>query len=130
MAISIFLSIHNFVRWIVLLLALLVLWRAYRGWLGKKPWEKTDRMAGMMFTSSIDIQLLLGIILIFLRGLSGIPGRFYMEHVGPMVLAVVFGHLSSALSKRVTLDVDKHRRAAIWFTLSALVILVAIPWAR
>ncbi len=130
MALAIFLVTHNLLRWIVLLFALYALWRAYSGWLGKKAWEKADRMAGMMFTSGMDVQLLLGIILIFLRGFSVIEMRFYMEHIGTMILAVVFGHVGSVLAKRADQDVDKHRRAAIWFTLTLLVILVSIPWTR
>jgi len=130
MALSIFLSIHNFIRWIVLFFILIVLVRAYTGWFGKKTWDKTDRIAGILFTSGIDIQLLLGIVLIFLRGFSEIEMRFYMEHIGPMILAAVLGHVGSALSKKAELDVDKHRKVAIWFTLTLLVILASIPWTR
>ena len=130
MAITVFLSIHNILRWVVLALILFALFRAYTGWLRVKAWEKVDRLLGLLMTSALDMQLLLGIVLIFLIGFSVIQMRFYMEHIGPMILAVVFAHVGSALSKRAELDVNKHRKAAIWFTLTLLVILVSIPWTR
>lgn len=130
MVIGVVLAIHNIVRWVVLLAIIFALYRAYTGWLGKKSWESADRMAGMIFTSSIDVQLLLGIILMFLRGFTNIQMRFYMEHIGMMFLAVILGHVGSAVSKKADADIDKHRKAAIWFTVTVLVILASIPWTR
>ncbi len=130
MAASIFLIIHNFARWIVLLLILYTLFRMYSGWLGKKSWSDADRKAGLFFTIGIDVQMLLGIILIFLRGFSVIEMRFWMEHIAMMVLAVVLGHVGSAVSKKADVDVDKFRKAAIWFTVTLFVILASIPWTR
>jgi len=130
MFVGILLAIHNLTRWVVLAVVLFALYRAYAGWLGKKGWEKNDRLAGLIFTIAIDVQMLLGILLIIGRGFSVIQMRFYMEHIGPMILAVVFAHVGSSLSKKAEEDVDKHRKAAIWFTLTLLVILVSIPWTR
>lgn len=130
MVLGIVLSIHNIVRWVVLLAIVFALYRAYTGWLGKKIWDSTDRMAGVIFTISIDVQMLLGIVLMFLRGFSVIQPRFYMEHIGMMFLAVILGHVGSAVSKKAEADVDKHRKAAIWFTVTVLVILASIPWTR
>jgi len=135
---------HNVMRWIVVLLAVFALLRSYMGWVGKKTWGKPDRLAGMMFSMGIDIQLLLGLLLYFI--LSPITTgafkdlgaamkiseiRFFtFEHIFFMILAVILAHLGSALSKKATVDVDKHKRAAIFFTLTILVILVGIPWSR
>jgi hypothetical protein len=130
MLLGITLAIHNIVRWIVLIALIFALYRAYSGWLGKKIWEATDRLSGLIFSIALDVQLLLGIILIFLRGFTMIQMRFYMEHIGPMLLAVIFTHIGSSQSKKADQDVDKHQRAAIWFTLTLLIILISIPWAR
>ncbi|MBC8508418.1 MAG: hypothetical protein H8D34_26475 [Chloroflexi bacterium] len=130
MALAIFLVIHNLIRWIVLLLILYTLFRMYSGWIGKKSWSEADRKAGMLFTMGIDVQLLTGIILIFLRGFSAIQMRFWMEHIAMMVLAVVLGHVGSAVSKKAEADTEKFRKAAIWFTVTVLVILASIPWTR
>lgn len=140
----IILAIHNIFRWIVVVAAILALVRAYRGWLRKGDWNKADGRAGMFFTISMDIQLLLGLLLylffspITRAALSNIgaamsdPGaRFFaIEHFFYMFLAVVFAHLGNTFSKKAAQPADKHRRAAIWYTLAVLAILLGMPWMR
>jgi hypothetical protein len=140
------LAVHNIVRWVVLIAGILAAARALIGWFGKKEWTKQDRLFGVVFTSSIDVQLLLGVLLYFVfsnwamsaileKGMSFVMGEsqyrfFAIEHVFYMVVALVFAHLGSALPKKVDNAVSKHKRAAIWFSLSVLIILVGIPWWR
>ena len=138
------LGIHNVIRWVVLVAGILAVVRALLGWFGKKEWTKNDRLAGLIFTSSVDIQLLLGVLLYFVfspitKGAFNDFGaamaikdmRFFaVEHVFYMILALVFAHLGSALPKKVDDAVSKHKRAAIWFSLAVLIILAGIPWWR
>jgi hypothetical protein len=140
------LAVHNIVRWVVLIAGIVAAVRALIGWFGKKEWTKQDRLFGIIFTSSVDVQLLLGILLYFVysnwamkaildKGMSFVMGEsqyrfFAIEHVFYMVLALVFAHLGSALPKRVDEAVSKHKRAAIWFSLAVLIILAGIPWWR
>lgn len=123
---TVVLAIHNIVRWIVIILAILALARAYIGWLGRKNWTGTDRMVGVLFTSMMDLQLLLGLILFFVVGVG--RGPFLYEHVIPMVVAVILSHIGSARARRLEDDTAKHRQAAIWYTLAVLVVLISIPW--
>ena len=123
------LFLHNLVRWVVLILAILTIVRAYSGWLQRREWTEADRRFGLFFTSAIDTQLLLGIVLIILRGLSTL-GPILYEHVVPMVFAVVVAHLTSVLTRGATADMEKHRRAALGYTLVALILIVAIPWGQ
>ena len=138
------LSTHNIIRWVTLIAGILAVVFALIGWFGKKEWAKRDRLIGLIYTSSIDIQLLLGILLYFVfspitkgafsdfgaaMGIKDI--RFFaVEHVFYMVVALVFAHLGSMLPKKVDESAAKHRRAAIWFTLSVLIVLAGIPWWR
>ena len=138
------LAVHNIVRWVVLIAGIVAAIRALIGWFGKKEWTKQDRLLGIIFTSSVDVQLLLGILLYFVlspitKGAFGDFGaamgikdmRFFaVEHVFFMVLALVFAHLGSALPKKVDEAAAKHKRAAIWFSLAVLTILAGIPWWR
>ena len=39
----ILLTLHNLTRWLVLILALLVIIRAFTGWIGKKTYQDQDR---------------------------------------------------------------------------------------
>ena len=141
---QIILGVHNLMRWVVVILAILALVRAYLGWFGNRAWTMSDRRVGVFYTAALDVQLLLGLILYFL--LSPITAAafknlgaamsdpavrfFFLEHALYMILAVIFGHLGSAFSRRATSDVAKHRTAAIWFTLSALAIVIGMPWSR
>lgn len=140
------LALHNILRWVVLILGLLAFVRAARGWLGRREWSAADRKAGMFFSMAMDIQLLLGLLLFFvfspytrlaLQDFSAImsnPVRDYafftMEHSPVMFIAVILAHLGSILPRRAKDALAKHRRAAIWFGLCLLLILVATPWWR
>lgn len=141
---QIVLALHNIVRWAALILGILAAVKAIFGWFQDTEWAELDRKFGLYFTISIDIQLLLGLLLYFflspittsaVRDISTAMGnsgiRFYaIEHAIMMLLAVVFAHLGSALPKRVDESKAKHRRAAIWFTLAVLAMLLGMPWMR
>jgi hypothetical protein len=127
------LAAHNIVRWIILVLGIIALFRAYRGWLGKQPWTSTDRKVGVFFGSALDVQLLLGIVLVILLGIqAGVAslGPYLVEHVLPMLLAVILAHVGSVRSRKSASDAEKHKQAALWYTIVFLVLLVAIPWYR
>lgn len=138
------LAIHNIVRWVVLLLGLWAAYRAWSGWLGKRPWTSADRKAGVFFGSAFDTQLLLGLILYFFlspitraafsnfgAAMADPSMRFFaIEHMFYMLLGVIFVHLGSILAKKAPTDVGKHQRAAILFSLAMLVILIGMPWMR
>mgnify|MGYP006295020819 CR=1 FL=1 len=124
-----FLFIHSYLRWAVVLLMLYALFRAVWSWAQDRPWTKGDRQAGLFYTISLDLQLTLGLLLYALSGFAT-SMRFVGEHIITMTLAVVFAHLGSSLPKKVEDDRRKHRRAAIWFALSVLVIIFSIPWSQ
>ena len=140
---TVVLVLHNLVRWVVLLTAAWALVRAWSGWLGKRAWTTTDRRAGMFFGISLDIQMLLGLTLAFISPILQAayadlgslamqdPFRFFLtEHMPLMTVAVVLAHIGTAAVRKAADDKGKHRRAAIWFTLVALAIVLAIPWFR
>jgi hypothetical protein len=143
---DILLALHNLLRWAVVILGIAVLARALWGWFGKKAWVKTDRRLGIAFTSSYDVQLLLGILLYFLTSSYGLRAflnlpfgevmgnesyrLFAIEHPLIMILAVVFAHLGSMLPKKAKDDPAKHKQAAIFFGLAILLTLAAMPWER
>ncbi len=144
MAYPIVLAVHNVVRWVVLILGILALYRSFSGLLGNKEWSDTDRKVGVFFASAIDTQLLVGLILYFLlspitRGALGDFGaamgvagvRFFaVEHTFFMLLAVVFAHLGTMLPKRAAGSKAKFQRAAIWLGLAVVVVLLGMPWMR
>lgn len=141
---SFILATHNIVRWLVLIAAVVVIVQAFVGWLGKKEWSKAGNLVGIIYVSAVDLNVLLGLILyLFLSPLTrqafadfgaamGNPIlRFFaVEHIFMMLVALVLAHIGRSLSKKATETAKKHRTAAIWYTLSLLVILIMIPWDR
>lgn len=138
---DILLPLHSIVRWLALLGAILAAGAAIWGWLGRREWKPLDDRLGLVFTISLDVQLLLGILLYFVsplvqsaladfgEAMSSTPLRFYaVEHAFLMIVAVVLAHVGRALAKRAEDARAKHQRAAIFFTLALLAILIAIPW--
>ncbi len=138
------LAVHNILRWIVLVLLIVALVRAFWGWFGKREWTSTDRKVGRFYSISLDIQFLLGIILYFFlspitkSALSNfstamsIPDlRFFaLEHFLYMFLALILAHVGVSTANRATDSIAKHRRSAIWFSLSLVAILLGMPWFR
>ncbi len=135
------LDLHNLVRWLVLIAAVVALVNAYGGLLGKRTFERRDRTLGAVFTGVMDLQFLIGLILYFvsplvqsaLQNMSAAmqddQSRFFaVEHALIMLVAVILAHVGGVLARRARSDAAKFRRQAVWFSLSVLAVLFAIPW--
>jgi hypothetical protein len=141
-----FLLVHSWTRWLVLILAVLAIFKALAGWLGQKPFEKQDNIFGASFVGSMHLQLLLGLLLYFVfspMGLKAIQtlgmgavmknadARYWaVEHITVMILAVVLAQVGRSLSKKAPTDLQKHKKAAIFFGIALLLVLSRIPWNR
>lgn len=139
---SIFVTVHSILRWLVVLAALFAIIRAITGMSFRRGWMEMDNRAGLWFTIFMDLQLLIGLILYFFLSptttqalqnfgsATGDPMRlfFTLEHPVLMLIAVVVAHVGRSLSRRAPTATQKHRRAAIWFTLAVLIVVAAIPW--
>ena len=133
------LHLHIFMRWVVLLLALLTLFRAATGMGGNRAFSNGDRKAAMFLMISADIQLLIGLALYFMRGWFGALTsgaamsekytRFFaVEHALGMIAAIVLIHIGYSATKKQIADQAKFKRL-FWFTLIAAVVAIAtIPW--
>ena len=136
------LSLHSTLRWLIVIVGLMAVARAIYGWRGGRPWLRLDDRLGGLFTTILDVQLLVGSTLyIFLSPLTraafqnvaaamgnSVLRFFFVEHMPAMVVAIVLAHVGRALSQRAATDTAKHKRAAVYFTLAMLAIVIAIPW--
>ncbi|GAA4464536.1 hypothetical protein GCM10023093_15070 [Nemorincola caseinilytica] len=133
---------HSCFRWLVLGSIALSLYRAYRGWKGKKLFSRTDNSIRHITATIAHIQLLIGISLYFISPLikyflgdfgKAVHDRqirfFGMEHSLMMLVGITILTIGSAKAKRKTTDNEKHRTVAIWYTVALLVILSSVPWA-
>jgi hypothetical protein len=140
---EIFLMLHSVLRWLVLVTALWAVIRFVGGWLGKRQFTSADGSAAKFYTISLDIQFLIGLILMFVSPLiqalfadfgGGMKNpelrRIGMEHTILMLAAVTFGHIGNAMAKKNTDDASRLRKGAIFFVLSLVALLAGIPWWR
>jgi len=119
-------QLHSFWRYIVLIAAVVALVGAIAGWMGSLAPRLSASRAGTIYVAALDIQVLIGIILLIGgRGVALAGGLLY-EHPTTMVLAAVAAHIGQVLAKRST---DPRRAAltvAIAVTASLVLVLVGI----
>jgi heme/copper-type cytochrome/quinol oxidase subunit 2 len=135
--------LHNILRWIILILLVLSIFRAYTGLTGKKTFSDGDRKTWLFTMIAAHTTLLLGVIQ-WLFGRYGVfthPRqeqesfmkdkffRFYwLEHPLMMIIVITFITLGYLQAKKPVADAVKYRKALIFFVLALLVTLAAIPW--
>ncbi|MDX1903966.1 MAG: hypothetical protein SFU27_07395 [Thermonemataceae bacterium] len=140
------LLIHSWARWLVLILGVVVILKSLFAWLGQKKYEKLDNILGASFVGFMHLQLLLGLLLYFVLspvGLQAIQNsgmkavmkdsnlRFWaVEHITVMILAVVLAQVGRSLAKKASVDVAKHKKSFMFFTITLVLVLSRIPWDR
>jgi hypothetical protein len=136
------LLLHSWLRWVVLLTGLAAAFRGFSGWRGRRSWTLADERAGLWFSISLDVQVLLGLLLYF--ALSPITGaalsdfsaamrnpalRFWaVEHAFGMLAGIALVHIGRGRIHKTGQENRRHRLAAIFFTLALIAIAVSIPW--
>ena len=70
------LTIHSINRWIIVVVAVIALIKFLIGWLRSSSYQPADRGLMAAYTGLLDLQLLLGLILLIGLGLE----RFRIEH--------------------------------------------------
>ena len=132
---------HSLLRWIVILACLWALLRVWSGFLAHSEWTKKDQMAGLFFTSFLNLQLILGLVLYgispitrsamanFAAAMKDSTLRFFaVEHLSGMLLAVVIAQVGYSISKRAGTDRGRFLKAAIAYSIAAVLILASVPW--
>jgi len=136
------LVLHSWLRWAVVVTALMTLVPSIVGWRNGAHWDDTKSKWASWFVNTTSIQLVLGLLLygvfspVLQKAFANFGGamrdgvlRFWaVEHMMMMVIAVAFAHIGAARVKKAASDVAKHRVAVIFFGLSILIIVASIPW--
>ena len=137
-------GLHNLTRWVVVFGGIYALITSLRGVFAGGVWGTNDKRAGVIFTSALGLQLILGLLLYFIspyiKGLIGAgmdtvmvntEARFFVvEHFVIMLIAVVIAQLGYSLGKRAPTDRAKFVRSSIGYVIAALLIAYGIPWWR
>jgi hypothetical protein len=135
--------LHNLLRWIILILLVLSIIRAYSGMASGRPLTDGVRKTWLFTMIAAHTTLLLGLIQWFFGryGIITHPRqeegsfmkekfyRFYwLEHPVTMLLAILFITLGYLQYKKPVADAVKYRKALVFFLLALLLILIGMPW--
>jgi len=132
---SFLLHLHSGFRYIVLLLVLLAIIRAWLGWLGKVTYSESHRKLNLFALISVHTQLLIGFVLYFVspfvtfgsNTMKDATTRYWtVEHLTGMLIAIIFVTVGHARSKRGAASAAKHKSIAIFYTLALIIITVVI----
>lgn len=139
---EILLYAHSWNRWIILVLWVAVLIRAYQGWKGKQAWNGQTARYSLLWMIAVDIQLLIGLLQYFVysdiakaaradmaAAMKDSVSRFWaVEHITAMVIVWVLVHLGKAMSGRENDSVKKHKKLFWYAAIAGVLMLASIPW--
>ncbi len=134
------LNLHSWLRWVVVIAGILVVWRAFAK-PGTSPWTSADDGAAKVLSIALDVQFILGLLL-YLK-LSPVVDaamvhvsesmrhpqiRFWLvEHPVGMLAAIALVHMGQSLVRKAPAQ-RKRAKARLFYGLGVLVMLASIPW--
>lgn len=135
------LATHSWLRWLVLIGILYVIFAAWQGIRSGRNYGKTDNLARVLVASFSHLQLLLGFGLYFISPTVKIFFAdasqafknsqlffFGILHLSIMLIAIIILTIGSSLSKKADSDQQKFRIIIRYFLIALIIILLAVPW--
>lgn len=138
-----FVHLHNLLRWVILVLAVIAIYRSLTGMLSGKAYTKGDQKTGLFLKIAADTTFLIGLMqwlfgdwgLKAIRNLgmgevmkNSIYRYWAVEHFAGMLIAIILINIANGVGKKNITDKAKHSRK-FWLYLVALaIILFTIPW--
>lgn len=115
-------TIHGEFRWLVVLAAVVVIIKFLIGWLGKREYASLDRTLLLVYTILLDINVLMGLIILFFGG--GFNGP-RLEHATTMILAALAAHMT-AVWRKTTNSTLNYRNQLFMVILSVLLVIFGV----
>ncbi len=137
------LHLHNLLRWVILLLAIIAIIKAYKGMTTREPFTRADKKIGLFLMIAAHITFLIGLYqwLVGPWGLQNILNsgmaavmkdkvfRYWaVEHLVGMLIAIVLITIGRGISKKSLSDKTKHTKTFWYYLIALLIILVTAPW--
>ncbi len=134
------LDLHNLLRWVIVVVGVIAVVSALRGAFARGTWTDQQNSLGRVFTISVDLQLLVGLLLYFVfspittgafanfgAAMQNDHTRFFLvEHLPLMVIAIALIHVGASRARKL----NSARPAAIFYTVAMVLMVIAIPWWR
>ncbi|MCH5687777.1 hypothetical protein LWM68_28015 [Niabella sp. W65] len=138
---QVLLFLHSLFRWLVLVSLVYSIYRAYRGYIQKRSFSKTDNALRHWTATIAHIQLMIGMVLYFKSPLiqhfwthSGKVSAvkevtfFSLVHIVLMLISIVIITIGSSLAKRKQEDSAVFKTMLAWYLPALILIIIAIPW--
>lgn len=137
------LHLHNLLRWIILILLLVSIYKAYTGWKAGGEFKASDKKTWLFTMIAAHTTLLLGLYQVAFgrygiftttlpEGVSVMKDKFFrffwVEHPVMMILSIVFITMGHATAKKNIPATDKYKKAFYFFVIALVAILAAVPW--
>lgn len=137
------LHLHNLLRWVILILLVFSIYKAYVGQRTKKVFDPADKKVWLFAMITAHITLLLGLYqwLLGRYGLFTFPVpegtsrmkdpflRFFqVEHPISMLVAILLITLGYGMAKKPVPDAVKYKKAFRYFLIALVLILAVVPW--
>ena len=137
---AVLLTTHSILRWLVIAAGLAAAVRAWRR-ASSSDVATSLSIEARVFTVLFDLQVLIGLLLYFLlsptttaalprfgSAMSNAVVRFWIiEHPFGMIVGLALAHIGRVKWRRARIP-GARRRAAIYFSLAVLVVIVSVPW--
>jgi len=135
--------LHNFLRWIILLLLVVAVVKHLIGMTGRKSYTNGDRKISSFLMISSHIQFLVGLFLYFAGNLGlkmiqemgmgpimkEASTRYWaVEHILGMLIAIVLITIGRGVGKKNLSDRAKHSRTFWFYFIALVIILLLMPW--
>jgi hypothetical protein len=117
---SFFLDLHSGFRYIVLLLVLVAIIRAWADWLGKKDYSEGNRKLNLFALISMHSQLFIGIVLYFISPFVQFNSQTMKD------ASTRYWTIGHSKSKKIATAEGKHKTIAIYYTVAMLIIIITI----
>ncbi|MDJ1506936.1 cytochrome B [Xanthocytophaga agilis] len=138
-----FVHLHNLLRWVILILLLVAIFRHFSGMNAKREFNSADKKVDLFLMIAAHITLLIGLVqwAIGPWGLQNILGvgmgevmkskvyRFWaVEHITGMIIGIALITVARGSFRKPISDDRKHKRALTLLVIALIVIFISIPW--
>ena len=136
--------IHSYWAYLVLLVLVLATFNALFKFFGNKEFDEKDFRISLFALITMHIQLLIGIVLFFLKDyfstISEVGGmgeimknsalrNLIVEHPTTMIIAVALVTIGYSKHKKKLVSKPKFKMLAIFYGVALVLLLSRIPWA-
>jgi hypothetical protein len=139
---EIVLSIHSWIRWLLLIIGMLVIFRSIYGWIKQAEYTHGDNILSASLVGLFYTQLIVGLLLYFVlspltetalsdfgKAMRDPILRFWsLEHILVMIGAVTLAQIGRTRSNKTVNHIIKFRTQSVYFILALILVLSRIPW--